>query len=184
MLDSDIANFGFTKNTRFILEYVKIPNYVLGKSGLFDHFVQINAERYIPFSNFSSHNGDILSVAKTPFDLRWSKHLGRAIFKLPKDGRGKMGNLSICLNSYIKSKFKYHISLINNFLIILKFHIPCPVDLTKRMSFPTTIYMESSEITLLPELNIEKPVDTLKSTQTNPGCTSIQVIKIHSYLYN
>ena len=92
-----------TKNTRFILEYVNIPNYVLGKSGLFDHFVQINAERYIPFCNSSSHIGDILSVAKTPFDLRWSKHLGRAIFKLPKDGKGKMRNLSICLNLYMKS---------------------------------------------------------------------------------
>ena len=170
------------KNTRFILEYVKIPNYVLGKSGLFDHFVQINAERYIPFSNFSSHNGDILSVAKTPFDLRWAKHLGRAIFKLPKDGRGKMGNLSICLKSYIESKVHYLISSIHNFLIILKFHILCPVDSTKRMSFPTIIYMESSEITLLQELSIEKRVDTSKSTQTSLGCTSIQVRKIYYYL--
>ena len=122
-------------------------------------------------------------MAKTPFDLRWSKHLGRAIFRLPKDGKGKMRNLSICLNPYMKSNLHYLTSSINNFLIIFKFHILCPVDLTKRMSFPTTIYMESSEITLLPELNIEKPVDTLKSTQTNPGCTSIQVIKIYSYLY-
>ena len=120
-------------------------------------------------------------MAKTPFDLRWSKHLGRAIFRLPKDGKGKMRNSSICINSYMKSH--YLTSSINNFLIIFKFHILCPVDLTKRMSFLTTIYMESSEITLLPELNIEKPVDTLKSTQTNPGCTSIQVIKIYSYLY-
>ena len=97
-----------------------ISNYVLGKSGLFDHFVQINAERYIPFSNFSNHNGDIFSVAKTPFDLRWSKHLGRAIFKLPKDGKGKMRNLSICLNLYMKlHEFLYLTSSINNFLIIL-----------------------------------------------------------------
>ena len=102
--DSDITNFVFTKNTLFDLKFAMIPNFFLiGKSGLFDHFVQINAERYIPFSNFSSHSGDILSVAKTPFDLRWSKHLGRAIFKLPKDGKGKMRNLSICLNLYMKS---------------------------------------------------------------------------------
>ena len=101
--DSDITCFFKYKNTRFILEYIMIPKYFLGKSGLFDHFVQINAERYIPFSNFSSHSGGILSVAKTPFDLRWSKHLGRAIFRLPKDGKGKMRNSSICINSYMKS---------------------------------------------------------------------------------
>ena len=45
-------------------------------------------------------------MAKTPFDLRWSKHLGRAIFRLPKDGKGKMRNSSICINSYMKSYLK------------------------------------------------------------------------------
>ena len=36
--------------------------------------------------------GEILPLAKTPFDLRMSKHLGRAIFKLPKEDKGKTLN--------------------------------------------------------------------------------------------
>ena len=59
-----------------------------GKAGLFDHFVQINAKEYIPVNKQNEPIDNIVPVAKSPFDMRLSKHLGRAIFKLPKEGKG------------------------------------------------------------------------------------------------
>ena len=45
--------------------------------------------------------GEILPLAKTPFDLRVNKHLGRAIFKLPKEDKGKKFNCLQCFTGKI-----------------------------------------------------------------------------------
>lgn len=50
--------------------------------------MQINAKEYVPVNKQNEPIDNIVSVAKSPFDMRLSKHLGRAIFKLPKEGKG------------------------------------------------------------------------------------------------
>ena len=71
-----------------LLSYIKNICFKKGKAGLYDHFVQINAKEYVPVSANHEPINNIMPVAKSPFDMRLSKHLGRAIFKLPKEGKG------------------------------------------------------------------------------------------------
>ena len=74
------------------IHFFHIPNIfslIKGKAGLYDHFVQINAKEYVPSGTESEPVDNIIPVEKSPFDMRLSKHLGRAIFKLPKEGKGK-----------------------------------------------------------------------------------------------
>ena len=67
-----------------------------GKAGLYDHFVQINAKEYVPVTKDQEPINNIMPLAKSPFDMRLSKHLGRAIFKLPKEGKGSKGLIQRC----------------------------------------------------------------------------------------
>ena len=71
-----------------LFSYINNICFIKGKAGLYDHFVQINAKEYVPVSTKQELINNIMPLAKSPFDMRLSKHLGRAIFKLPKEEKG------------------------------------------------------------------------------------------------
>ena len=79
-----------------LFSYINNIYFIKGKAGLYDHFVQINAKEYVPVTKDQEPINNIMPLAKSPFDMRLSKHLGRAIFKLPKEGKGSKGLIQRC----------------------------------------------------------------------------------------
>merc|ERR1719322_87247 len=83
---------------------INLAGHKTGKAGLYDHFVQINAKEYVPVTKGQEPINNIMPLAKSPFDMRLSKHLGRAIFKLPKEGKAPTSIASGFDESYVISR--------------------------------------------------------------------------------
>jgi len=66
--------------------YFNLAGHGAGYSGLYDHFIALNADKYTVTVDQSIPTGEIRNVSGTPFDLRTRQNLGRAMANLPLPG--------------------------------------------------------------------------------------------------